>query len=485
MVESELLELSPVEICVPIMAVNGQNENLIQQVVNLIEERTGLAANAYNPNDLREVLQNISSGDPETLVRRLQNTPETYPEWQRLIHTLTIGETYFLRDKTHFDLLKEQILPEIVLKRRKQEQRFIYIWSVGCATGEEPYSLATVLYEFLPDLADWHIRIIGTDVNLRALQIANRAVYRKWSFRHTNDNFRIRYFDTHPDGWKLKSFITDMVDFQHLNILSKPPIPQFDIIFSRNILLYFHRESQKRAEDILYQALSPGGYLVLGQAEAVHSERNRWITHVFPGTSIYQKPGEGVAFGAGDISYPKKPPSLVDTPRSLPSRPRLPEYELAVKAIHQDQLEEAERHLSEVLARYPDHAHAHMLLAFVHANRKAIPEAQAHLATALLQQPLLADAHYIRAMIYMEENKLERARQSLQAALYCNRDHALAAFMFGNLLAQDGDLSKAYRAWEKARRAIAKRHPDSYFSDISDMTVKGFDSLIASHLDGT
>jgi len=480
----DMMCVNLVEICVPIMAANEQNENLIQEVIQLIEERTGLAANAYNPNDLREVLQNISSGDPETLVKRLNNTPETYPEWQRLIHTLTIGETYFLRDKTHFEILKEQILPELILKRRQQKQHFLYIWSAGCATGEEPYSLATVLYEFLPDIADWHVRIIGSDVNLRALQIANQAVYRKWSFRHTSDTFRARYFEKHPDGWKLKSFINKMVDFQHLNILSKPPIPQFDIIFSRNILLYFHRESQKRAEDILYQALSPGGYLVLGQAEAVHSERNRWITHVFPGTSIYQKPGEGVAFKAGEISYPKRPPSLVDTPRGLPARPRLPAYELAVKAIHQDQLREAEQQLSEVLARYPEHAHAHMLLAFVHANRQAIPEAQAHLATALLQQPLLADAHYIRAMIYMEESNPEKARQSLQAALYCDRNHTLAAFMLGNLLAQDGDLPKAYRAWEKARRSIAEKAPDSYFSDISDMTVKGFDSLIASHLDG-
>lgn len=467
------------------MAAFDQNETPIQRAAKLIEKRIGLAVNAYNPDDLGEVLQNVSGGDVNGLVSRLENTAETYAEWQRVIHTLTIGETYFLRDRTHFKILREQMLPEIILRRRQQKQLYLYIWSVGCATGEEPYSIATVLYEFIPDLADWHIRLIGTDLNMRALQIANYGVYRKWSFRHIDDQFIKRYFNRHDEGLQIKPFIKDMVNFQHLNLLGKPPIPQFDIIFCRNVLLYFGQGGKQKTEEMLYEALSPGGYLLLGQAEAIRSDRKQWITHIFPGTPIYQKPAEGLQFSAGDISYPKRPKRKYDTPRGLPNRPRLPEYELAVKAVHQDHLHEAEQQLSSLLARHPDHAHAHTLLAFVHANRQAIPEARAHLDRALEKEPLLADAHYVRAMIHLEENDTMLARNALQAALYCDRNHTLSAFMLGNLLAQSGDLPRAYRAWEKARKSLEGKDPASFFSDVSDRTVQGFDSLIAGHLDQT
>lgn len=445
----------------------------------LIEQRIGLAATTQFRTDLDAILNFLADGDLAQYVRTLQRSAETDPVWQQLVHTLTIGETSFLRDRGHFHVLKSHILPELIRQRRAQGNLHLAIWSAGCATGEEPYSIGVFLHDLLPDLPRWTISLVGTDINDNALRLAQQGLYRDWSFRHTDDTFQRHYFDAQDKGWRIKPHIREMVRFQHTNLLAGAPSKDVDIIFCRNVLIYFENSQIAPTETMLFNALSSGGWLFLGQAEAVRTQRERWITHVFSGAVVYQKPG-----GPTTLTYERHKDMLPQTaPLPEVSDEASASYSDAVRAVQHELYDDAERYLVEVLSQYPNHAQAHALLANIFANRRALPEAQAHLDTALRLDPLLADAHYLRAMLMLEEGRRADAQQALRNALYCRRDHPLAAFMLGSIYAQAGDTERASRVWEEARRAIIPLSPDSPISDLSDLTAAGLNALISKQLE--
>lgn len=454
------------------------------QAVQLIEQRIGLSAAAQYRADIDNVLYNLAGGDVRALLHTLQNTHETDREWQALIEAITIGETYFLRDRTHFDILKAQILPQIILQRRKQNRLALYIWSMGCATGEETYSIAILLNELLPDINRWTIYLFGTDINNRALHLARAGVYRQWAFRHTGEAFQRQYFDPVSGGLRIKGPIQQMPSFRFANALDAPPLPQFDIILSRNVLLYFSRQAIRHVESLLYEALVPSGWLILGQAEAIRYERERWVTHIFPGTAIYQKAANRATLVGGTVTYQPAPAQVVDaTPLRATTDATSGSYEEAVAALQNEHYEVAEQILARLLSGQPRNPRVHTLLAFLFANRQALPEARAHLDLALKIEPLLADAHYVQALIQMEEDAVADSLKSLQAALYCRRDYALAAFMLGNIHAQQGRLPKAHQHWQKALRAIQHLPDDATLADVSDMRAGQLRALIAQNLD--
>ena len=455
----------------------------ISPIISLIEQRTGLSATTQRRADLTSLLQRLAGDNLVSFIQRLRGTDDSSPEWQAVINAITIGETYFLRDKTHFRLLRETILPQLSLRRRQENRQKLNVWCVGCSTGEEPYSIAITLYEFLPDLAKWDITIIGSDINARSIEIARKGVYRPWSFRGTDETFQQRYFEPIEGGFQIQPQLRDMVTFQRANILSSPPLPHFDIVFCRNMMLYFSPERINRAEDNLYNALIPSGWLMLGQSEALRFHRERWNLHIFPGTPIYQKPlsdaspqAQPVRYGSISISTHKSQPQA-----DIPEIER--EYLEAVAAIRNDQHDEATHHLTRILALQPGHAAAHTLLATLFANRQARPEAYAHIDAALKQMPLFADAHYVKAMLDLESGDTDAAIRSLHATLYCDRNHALAAFTLGNVYTTQGDLPRGHRHWQNASRAISQLAPDTYLSDTSEMTARILGSLLSNQLD--
>jgi chemotaxis protein methyltransferase CheR len=452
----------------------------LTQAITLIEQRTGLSAETLQRIGIGELLEQISMGDVDALLRKLHSSDLTSAEWQRLLHSLTIGETYFLRDKRHFDILRETILPRLMLTRRRVGDLRMTIWCVGCATGEEPYSVATVVREFLADFARWNITILGTDINQRAIDAARKAVYRQWSFRHTPIGFTSRYFTPFDEhSYQLMQSIRDMVSFRQHNILDGAPLKGVDVIFCRNVLMYFSGDYTQKAERILYNSLTPGGWLLLGQAEALHSRTNNWTMHLHPGTPIYQKPS-GTQPLSPPISYPSKP---FITEEEYSTETEAENYASAIQAVHDDRPQRAEIYIGRLLAENPLHAKAHVLLASIFANRQAYPEAQAHIDEALTANGLLADAHYIRALIQLEQQETDSAIQSLSAAIYCQRDHALASFTLGNIYGQRNDKIRAEKNWRNARRAVEECKPDTYVSDLSDMRVAALQKLLNQRLE--
>jgi chemotaxis protein methyltransferase CheR len=454
----------------------------LQQAIQLIEQRTGLNIAIQFKQDLQPMLERLAGGDVAGFVERLRHTPESGVAWQAVIQLLTVSETYFLRDREHFQLLRQTILPSLLLEKRQKRETDLLIWCAGCATGEEPYSVAITLQEFLPQWDEWHITIIGTDINQRALAVAQQAVYRPWSFRHTAETFRKRYFETVENGLQLSTTIRQKVTFKRANLLDAPPVQQCDLIFCRNVLLYLSKEHIRQVEETLFQTLRAGGWLLLGQAEAVRYERQRWHMHIFPGAPIYQKPRATQSL-APAITYTPLAAPAPSYPRIIAPGVDVPAmYATAVEALRAENFPLAEQQLVEVLAQQPQHARAHVLLAFLFASRQALPEAHAQLDTALHYQPLSADAHYLRALLHLEQAQQPAAQNALKAALYCQRQHVLALYLAGNLAAQAHDLPSAQRHWQSAYRALQTQDAAAYVAEFSELTVAALAELLKQQI---
>jgi chemotaxis protein methyltransferase CheR len=195
---------------------------LLQRFIRLIASQTGLQMREEGMDKLRQAIKNRMAQQrllsPEAYYQLLAvDTATSRHEWQELILPLTIGESYFFRDSGQFSLLRYHILPELI--ERNRSTRSLRLWSAGCSTGEEPYSLAILVHELLPRQDAWNVVILGTDVNKDAVATARNGIYRQHSLRTLDHGLRQRYFHQHRSDWELDGRIRSMVSFRQLNLL--------------------------------------------------------------------------------------------------------------------------------------------------------------------------------------------------------------------------------------------------------------------------
>jgi chemotaxis protein methyltransferase CheR len=188
---------------------------------------------------------------------------------QEVVQAMTINETYFFRDRVPFDMLRELILPEIIAARATQKR--LRIWCAASSTGQEPYSISMILDEFGARLAGWRVEIIATDLSEAALAKAKKAVYSQFEVqRGLSTEQLLRYFDQIGDMWQLKETIRSRVDYRHFNLLSDyTAFGNFDLIFCRNVLIYFEPDRKADVLNRMTRLLSPDGLLALGSSESI------------------------------------------------------------------------------------------------------------------------------------------------------------------------------------------------------------------------
>ncbi len=189
-------------------------------------------------------------------------------EFDALLVALTINLSYFFRDSAVFEALRYAVLTSLVAKRSQAGRRRLAVWSAGCASGEEPYSVAMILADLLgPSLSKWDMQIHASDVDAGALARARQGVYRAVSFQDLRAGFVERYFVQNGDTYTLQPAIRRMVTFQQHDLTTPPSLPHYDLVLCRNVLIYFAREHQEKIVRHLIHHLEPGGYLTLGMAE--------------------------------------------------------------------------------------------------------------------------------------------------------------------------------------------------------------------------
>ena len=233
----------------------------------------------------------------EELYFHLKFHPEREEEKRRLLPHLTNNESYFFREPAQLEELRDRVLREVKESIAGTGREEVRILSAGCASGEEPYTLAMLARNSGHLRSPWRVRITGVDLDPEALVRARAAEYGPNAFRRMNDADRERNFETvRPERWRPKGPIRSLVSFAQANLVSSgwwQSLPRQDVVFCRNVLIYFDQASITRAIEGLYECLAPGGYLFLGHAETLSRVPTRFEPVRHPGVIYYRRPTDG------------------------------------------------------------------------------------------------------------------------------------------------------------------------------------------------
>jgi len=271
--------------------------NKIDAFSKLIVERTGIIFGEKRLDELTRHIVNASNqmniNDIDQYYERLLFSKTNSDIWDKLINKLIIGETYFFREDSLFSALKLNIFPEIIEKHQKD--KIIKIWSAGCSTGEEPYSLAIIIKQIISNINDWKIIILATDIDKKSLKTAQIGAYRDWSFRMTTPYIKNNFFIKKDNAFEIRHDIKRMVRFEYLN-LAEDVYPSditnttgIDLILWRNVAIYLKQELILKICDKFYDCLQNGGFLNVGASEAGYMSFEKFKPVKIPGVIVYKK----------------------------------------------------------------------------------------------------------------------------------------------------------------------------------------------------
>jgi chemotaxis protein methyltransferase CheR len=428
-------------------------ERELDRLAHYVSGRTGLVFPPYRRSDLERGLNQaaaqLGASSVEALTAELESDKSS---WDRLLAQVTIGETYFFREPEHFAFVRRQVLPALLSLRAPQHQ--FRIWSAGCATGEETYSLAIVLQEHgLRKRA----HVLGTDLSALAIERATAGIYRQWSLRNLDPLALGAYFSRRGSEYRIRDEIREYVSFRQLN-LAEPVYPSvhggtshLDLILCRNVFIYLDGRTLREIGERFFEALAPGGFLIIGPSDPLlASERFETITT--PAGIFYRRPlaAAGAGLGWADSIGARASPAndqLAEgrgsavAPRAAPlaaARPRRLTPELALPQNGQ----EIARAAASIRAL---------------ANDAGAVEAEKACRVAIEGSPLSVELHYLHALLLIELADSEQAVAALRRTLYLDGRLAIAHFTLGTLLARSGDRRGAERAFRNAEQVAAAR----------------------------
>lgn len=225
----------------------------------------------------------------------LQYDPGKRQELNRLFEVVTTNETSFYRNPPQLAVFQNNVLAEVIEQQRKLGARKLRIWSAGCSTGEEPYTLAIILLETLKtEIATWDIKITANDLSESVLSSARRGIYNDYTLRTTPKDIVTKYFIPEEGKFKVKPEVKRLVNFGQINLSDRAMLKRVDrsqIVFCRNVIIYFDDEMKKNVIGSFYDNLLPGGHLLIGHSESLHNISRAFKPKHYPGAIVYSKEG--------------------------------------------------------------------------------------------------------------------------------------------------------------------------------------------------
>jgi chemotaxis protein methyltransferase CheR len=269
------------------------NMEELRQFCEFLHRRTGMLFGESKRYYIeRRVVERMAATGWSPFAVYLERLPANEAEIERLINSFTVNETYFYREEHQLRCLGRSLLPSVAESRGPGD--LVRIWSVPCSTGEEPYSIAMWLLDNWALVDVYHIEIVGSDIDTRALLDARKGLYGERSLARLPPSVVERYFNpTRNREWEIIEDIRESVTFTSANLVDARSMAsqgKFDVIFCRNVLIYFDEISRTRAADNLFGALNPGGYICLGHTESMARISNRFQACRFEDAVVYRRP---------------------------------------------------------------------------------------------------------------------------------------------------------------------------------------------------
>ena len=213
-------------------------------------------------------------------------------EIKRLFNSITTNETSFFRYPPQMTVFENSILPSLITENKKRKRHCLKIWSAGCSTGQEPYTLAMILAEYHLDKKGWKIEILANDISENVITSARNGIYKKNMVAGIPQRYLNRYFENSGENYRITNEIKAMIRFENINLMDQnllDPYKDFDIVFCRNVLIYFDDEAKRKLINRIYDALIPKGYLFIGHSESLHSVTKTLRPLHFDKAIVYKK----------------------------------------------------------------------------------------------------------------------------------------------------------------------------------------------------
>jgi chemotaxis protein methyltransferase CheR len=434
----------------------------------------------------------------EECIEWLISTPLKRNHIEVLASHLTIGETYFFRETKTFEVLEKYILPELI-ESVTRLHRPLRIWSAGCCTGEEPYSIAMVLDQLIPGYTNRHAMILATDINPVFLKKAKQGVYREWSFRSISPQMKEKYFQKNEEMlYEIDPRIKNLVNFSYLNLVEDdyPNLVNgtnaMDIIFCRNILMYFTVDQMKKVIQRFWPVIIDGGWLIVGSTETANANFPQYSAVNFPGAILYRKEGEMKCIEDCHKISVQSFQTLPDCAFSLKNRQNrsVPVQDTEAKLYGSgvgngsagiyDMQNKEEGKGKRKIQKQADSEEAMKIeeLSKTLANCGKLIEALNLCNKAIVLDRLNPRFHFLRALILEEQGVGSEAIKSLKNALYLDPDYILAHFILGNFNRQGGKIRESNRCFRNTLHLLKQYERDDLLPGSDGITAGRLAKLI-------
>jgi chemotaxis protein methyltransferase CheR len=485
---------------------------ILQQLSEFITSNLALYFPKERWDDLERNIANASKefgfDNVEKFILHILSTPLTLEHVEVLAASLTISETYFWREPQTFEALEKTIIPGLVQKRQKGEKR-IRIWSAGCSTGEEPYSIAMALDRTIPDIKDWNVSILATDINPKILHKATTGEYGQWSFRGVPQWLKEKYFVQKSNNrFEIIPEIKNMVRFEYLNLAediypsSLNDTNAMDIIYCRNVLMYFTQDRFRQVVRGFYKSLMQGGYLIVSASELSIQNFLDFVPINFPGMVLYRKSSgkiENQHKFISDTTYPEPvlfqtsmepvqpfestKPIPLEKESDVPKTKDIPEqivskYEVSLKSYSQG-------NYADVIEKLQNDGHSseeQVLLIRALANQGKLAEAMQSCEKAIAADKIDPRLYYLYATILKEKNLLEEAITSLKHAIYLDPEFILSYYSLGNIYKQLGNARNAKKYYDIVLSILNKCNQEDIVFESEGLTTGRFREIINASL---
>jgi len=474
----------------------------------LIEQFTGLHFDDWRLDTLEKTLLARMCAKGISRVQGyldlLRDPASRSDELSELLSQITVNETYFFRYPVQFDFLRQQVLPALVAQQRDRQVR-VQIWSAGCSTGEEPYSIAMTAHDVFGSAASHLVQISATDVSSAALAIARRGEYSTKSLRLVNEANQNKYFRRVSENrFVVSDAIRQMVLFRKSSLLddARRATDAWDVILCRNVLIYFASESAADILDGFYHRLNANGYLLVGHSEIL--KETPFISCQPEGVFAYQKlagkpkrpmhaqqldaPRTRPTVAARDsaatspqVAATRTAPSILESPSENAAETL---YEEALVSFDREDYARARDQLDRLLESSPRHLPATVLRANVYLNLGEHDRSVEECEMALQLDPFASEAHLLLGMNFQKLSKPELAALQLKKAAYILPDSAIVQFQLGEAyraLKMWNDASRAYRNALPLFQSTADREIRVYFGGFGKTALKAMcEQMIAT-----
>ncbi len=455
----------------PITKLDEQIKRCEEGYLLFISHRLGIIA-TKQVRELNKIVKEACQKfncNPAEYLSLLQKSTNSSPLLEHLVSGITIGETYFFRDKYQMQILYEEVLPELIQKKRLEKQLNLRIWSAGCSSGEEIYTIAMMLEELLPDINAWIINLLATDININAMQKGIKGCFSDWSMRSINPDYLRKYFTQKDRSYILTPTLRERVNFNYLNLKEDTYPSMFnstnaqDLIICRNVMIYFDANHIGKMMTKFANCLTDKGYMLLGASDPILIDSTGLINKnrhsLLQKTTVEKKeiikPNITVSIKPKKVIRPLLAKPVINADILTPLKKG--EWETVLTLIKEKEIKE------------PKSGFVKSVKATALANLGKLDLAIISCKESLALDSTNKYTHYTYALALLELNQVNEAETEFRKTIFLDRKLIVAHFQLGLLLMKKNQRENGLKTLKTAL-SIALSEP-------KDKTVPGSNGI--------